>query len=113
MENEVNLAEGSLSIVEEKLRGIKEKCFHAKNSLEEKEILHEDLVKELVEVQWRAKLAQDQYNGLEVAYLDFQIDKALRIDQVNAMGGNGRDEEKRRELEELKGTVQKYKDYSK
>jgi hypothetical protein len=123
VENETSFSEGSLRLVEDNLRGINGKYFHAQNSLIEKERFHEELVKELVEVQWRTQVAQDKYNVLETKYVDFQVDKAVRIDQLNCIEerncnldngeGDEGEETKREELEKIKTLVDQYREYSK
>jgi hypothetical protein len=96
------------------LRGINEKFFHAQNSLIDKEKRHEELLVELVEVRWKGHLGEEKYKGLESQYVDFQVEKAIRIDQVNEsdMKIVADHQDTKSESEELKETVEKYQEYS-
>lgn len=107
------MADGGRRIADDKLRGMKEKMFHAQSALLEKEKAHQELLNELVEVRWRTKLAEDKYKTLESKYVDFQVEKAIRVDLVNRSEQEFGDLEAKKELEELKSVVNKYKDYRK
>lgn len=115
MEREAYITDGNLQIAEQHLRGINEKLFHANNSLQEKEEGHEELVKELVDVKLKTHLAKEEYKSMERKYVNFQVDKAFRIDLVNQSEVINADEDNqenvRRELEELKRDVEKFQEY--
>lgn len=113
VEKEIATAEGSLTIAQHKLRTMNELHFHAKLRLEEKEKTFSDTLKELGETRWTTQQLMDKYSSLEMKYIDFQVEKAIHMDQITKMDEALEDPEEKKEVQKLKSQVKEYEGYSK
>lgn len=113
VEREVFLVAGNLEIAEQKLRSEKERHFRTLVTAQEVEQLHAKRLRDLVEMKWKTAMTENMYKKIETRFVEFHVERAIRVENVKKAEEGLKDPEARKQLDDLKDTVKKYEEYSK